>query len=126
MKRLIISVIMAALALFVAVFSYFDVSSNAVKMEKSLTAAVEELENGDAASAGKSCDDAVKIWKRCKPRFEMYLYSGELFEIDLNFSKIKKLSETDENGELKELLLENISLIKRLADNQSPTPEKVF
>lgn len=125
MKRLAISLVLALLALSLAVYSYFDVCKNTEKMISSLEAGLEIIEsgNGDFETPVK---EASARWEKCRERFELYLYSEELFETDMNFSKIEKLLGTDNTEELKELLYENINNLRRLADNQSPTLRKVF
>ena len=125
MKRLAISLSLALLALSLAVFSYFDVCKNTEKMISALEAGLEVIEsrNGDYETPIK---DASALWEKCRERFEFYLFSEELADTDMNFSKIEKLLGTDNTEELKELLYENINHLKRVADNQSPTLRKVF
>ena len=125
MKRLIISLTAAALALSLAVFSYFDVKKNCKKMTYFLEKAIEAVNENDNEDFRAQTDNAVSVWKVCRGRFELYLYSGELFEIDLNFDTIEKLSGSQAE-ELKKLCYENINLLQRLDENQSPTFGKIF
>lgn len=126
MKRLVISAVMALLALSTAVFSYYDVRKNCDSINTSLENAVTAIRENDTAECRTSLENAASVWEKCRGRFEFYLYSEELFEIDMNFERMKKLSDTFDAEELTELCRENINHIGRLAENQTPSLKKIF
>lgn len=126
MKRLAISLALALLALSAAVYSYFDVCKSTEKMISGLEAGLEIIESENGGDYETPVSRSVGIWENCRDRFELYLYSEEMYDISLNYSKIEKLLGTDDTVELKELLYENINSLRRMADSQSPTFAKVF
>jgi len=95
-------------------------------MISGLEAGLEIIESENGGDYETPVKEASARWKKCRERFEFYLYSEELFETDMNFSKIEKLLGTDDTVEFKELLYENINSLRRMADSQSPTFGKVF
>ena len=90
MKRPVISLVMVVLALFIAVFSFYDVKRNAAELETRLNAAARYFENGDTHAGSAECRWAIEIWRKCRGRFELYLNSEELFEIDTDFAASPK------------------------------------
>lgn len=125
MKRLIISIALALLSLTAAVFSYYDVKCNSEKIVSMLESSIESIESSES-DYGEAVLQSARLWEKCRKRYELYLYSEDLFEIDLNFAKMEKLLGTDDTEELKELMNENVFHLRRMADNQSPTVEKIF
>lgn len=125
MKRLIISVALALVSLSAAVFSYYDVKYNSEKIVSMLESSIESIESSES-DYGEAVLQSARLWEKCRKRYELYLYSEDLFEIDLNFAKMEKLLGTDDTEELKELMNENVFHLRRMADNQSPTFEKIF
>ena len=125
MKRLVISIALALLSLTAAVFSYYDVKYNSEKIVNMLESSIESIESSES-DYGEAVLQSARLWERCRKRYELYLYSEDLFEIDLNFAKMEKLLGTDDTEELKELMNENVFHLRRMADNQSPTVEKIF
>jgi|GEM_PF-2063358 len=125
MKRLIISIALALLSLTAAVFSYYDVKYNSEKIVSMLESSIESIESSES-DYGEAVLQSARLWEKCRKRYELYLYSEDLFEIDLNFAKMEKLLGTDDTEELKELMNENVFHLRRMADNQSPTVEKIF
>lgn len=126
MKRLIISIVLSVAAISAAVFAYFDIRSTGDRLISSLEICSAYALDGDTDSAGKELEGCIKLWDSSRKRLELYLYSEELFEIDRNFSKIKKLLDTGDVGELEMLIGENIDDLERMAENQSPSLGRVF
>ena len=126
MKRIIISFVLGTAALALAIFSYFDVKSTGDRLVSSLEQCVGYIQNEDISSAERELYESINLWEESHTRLELYLNSEELFEIDRNFAKSKKLLDTEDVGELENLLNESIDEIERLIENQSPKLSKVF
>ena len=134
MKRIVIACVLVAVAIFIAVFGYFDISSTSKKLILYLDTSKAFCENGNYNQSLSEAEKAVKVWKEKEKRYKVYLNHDELDELEVCFEmlelKTKENTEAQDfdasENDITELLNEGIFRLRHLIDSQKPKLSEIF
>lgn len=126
MKRIIIAVVMIAIAVSASIFGYFDLKKSAEQITASLNDVIYAANSGDEIEAAALAEKSVMLYQSKRTRLQMYLNHSEIDDIELNFKDIKRYSEGTKDIEINNLCYDCINNFEHIVESEKPDIGTIF
>ncbi len=124
MKRLFIAVALLAASVLLSVLGYMDLKTKGGELVKSFNETADifkeqsEIKSGDIDG---SLEATLKLWKKYKTRFEVYINHDELDDIQDATIELEQYLKEDRKTEVDELCLDCVSKLEHIIDSETPS-----
>lgn len=126
MKRLIISIVCLALAVFLAVFGYCDLRRISLSLEKQTEQMLDTLQSGDIEQFRREVSDFLELWEKHEKVLGAFVNHEEMEEPEIMIEMLKKQIELGEYTHASDELMEIQAYFAHLHDSETPKFKNIF
>lgn len=126
MKRIIIAVVCLILAVFLAVFGYFDLRHITYTLEAQSNRALNALQSEDAEAIRQETEALSTLWEKHEQMLGAFVHHGELEETDLIMRSLPQKLESGDYTEISADLEELQLHFAHLRGSEAPEFKNIF
>ncbi len=126
MKRVIIAIICLVLAVFLAVFGYFDLQHITYALEAQSEQILNTLETEDTAAIEQEIEVLSALWEQNEQMLGAFVHHGELEEVDLIMRTLPEKLESGDYAEISADLEELQVHFAHLRGTEAPEFKNIF
>lgn len=126
MKRIIIAVICLVLAVFLAVFGYFDLRQITFTLEAQSERALDALQADNAETIEQEITALTALWEQHEQMLGAFVHHGELEEVDLTMRALPAKLQSGDYEEISDDLEELLVHFAHLRGTEAPEFKNIF